>query len=139
MTKKEKILLILFILAFALSLYLAATSKPIADKRGRESGGALKEKVDLEKMENDYKKDAKLILDDYSRLAVAPNANIGEVEQMENKLLSLTVPAKFKDLHLNLVLAMTKMENFLRTGDAEEKTTSQQMIGQIKTDYDWIN
>ncbi len=49
------------------------------------------------------------------------------------------MPTEFKELHLNLVLALIRMENFLEDGNAEEKLISLEMVKQIRDNYEWIN
>ena len=91
------------------------------------------------KLESDYKAEAKSILDGYSQLSNNNGIDINEVKQVKNNFLALKVPTKFKDLHLDLVLAMVKMENFLTSGANEEKIASQQIVSRIKANYAWIN
>ena len=137
MTKKNKIILIFFIFAFFLVLYLVVTSEK-TDKNKQYAGQKI-QKVDLGKLESDYKAEAKSILDGYSQLSNNNGIDINEVKQVKNNFLALKVPTKFKDLHLDLVLAMVKMENFLTSGANEEKIASQQIVSRIKANYAWIN
>mgnify|MGYP001607965876 CR=1 FL=1 len=140
MTKKTKILLVLFVAALLLSLYLIATSEKVSkNKSGNLSGNEKGEKVDLVKLENDYKEGAKEAMAGYSRLIQGSAANAGQIEQLKNNLLALKVPAKFKDLHIDLVLAFDKIGKFLETNDEGEKIASQQMINRIKANYVWLN
>ena len=97
------------------------------------------ERADLIKLENDYKAAAKAILADYSNSIQVADAKADQIGKAKSELLTLKVPTKFKDLHLNLVLAMVKMENFFASRDENEKIASQQMINQIKVNYAWLN
>lgn len=142
MTKKEKILTSLVVLSFALALFLIVTSKPKDNFAPTSDGGnssGRAQPVDLQKMEEEYKKEAKDILIGYLRESESADLNIDEVKRAKNEFLSLKVPAEFKDLHLKLVLAMVKMENFFLSGTNEEKAASRELIGQIKANYSWIN
>jgi hypothetical protein len=137
MTKKIKILLVLSVVAISAVLYLIITSKPV-NNNGKQ---ANKEqvKVDLKKLEEEYKAGTKNILTDYSALLLSDNLSLEIVETDKNKLLGLKVPAEFKDLHLNFVLAVSKMEDYLKNGKDEDKAASQRMISEIKANYVWLN
>lgn len=139
MTKKGKILLVLFISALLLVLYLFLTSEQAAKNKQPQNVSKNEERVDLVKLENDYKAAAKAILADYSNSIQAADVKTDQIGKAKSELLALKVPTKFKDLHLNLVLSMVKMENFLASRDENEKIASQQMTNQIKANYVWIN
>jgi hypothetical protein len=137
MAKKIKILLALSFVAILAVSYLIITSKPV-NNVGKQ---ANKEqvKVDLKKLEEEYKAGTKNILTDYSALLLNNDLNLEKVEADKNKLLGLKVPAEFKDLHLNFVLAVSKMEDYLKNGKDEDKAASQRMISEIKANYVWLN
>ena len=61
------------------------------------------------------------------------------INQTKNQLLALKMPTKYKDLHLDLILAMTKMEDYLEDGDEGKKAESEELIQQAKTEYEWLN
>jgi competence protein ComGC len=137
MSKQLKILLILLIIAILLVLYLIMTAKTIERDQDKTSNQA--DKINLEQLENRYKDEVKNIFVNYSELIKDENFDVEQIRSIKNQLLDLRVPTKFKDLHLQFVLAITKMEDFLQTGDKEEKINSQQMINEIKVNYVWLN
>lgn len=142
MNKKEKILLILVIAALTVALYLIATSSPVNNTKQSapdNQAGEEGQGIDLVKLEEDYEKEVKSIFADYLRLTAEADLDGARVKQIKNKLLALRTPTKFKDLHLNLVLAMVKMEDFFISGAAEEKVASQRLLSEIKANYIWIN
>lgn len=119
MSKKLKILVVLLIIILALFLYLALTSQPL------DGGKVVKvnsqsDKI-KEKLVSDYKIKANGILADYWQLAEKKDAPAEEGEYLKNRLLELKVPADFKELHLNLVMALTKLEDYFKNGDEKEK------------------
>ena len=136
MTKKTNILIILLLVALALVLYLILTSesvKPTAETvepTPNESAALL---------EADYQEKAKPIFVDFEKLAGEDNFTVEKITELKNKLLDLKVPSKFKELHIQLVLAMAKMENYLNQKKLEEKAASRQMINQLKANYSWLN
>lgn len=134
MTKKLKILICLLIALLLLVLYLILTSESATNK----NQSASIEKTNIQ-MENEYIKQAKEIFSAYNNLTVSDNFTREQVSALKNQLLELKVPTKFKELHINLVMAMTKMENFFDSNNEEEKTSGQQIISQLKNDYSWLN
>jgi hypothetical protein len=116
--------------------------------------------VDLDELEKSYQQTAGLIFADFRQIAdetwLDVNTPLSEegqpatstkdmmttseilklVSDLKNRLMAIKVPPKFKDLHLNLVLAMNKFSNFIETNDEEEKEESQILINQAKVDYD---
>lgn len=136
MTKKSKILLFLIFIIFLLFLYLVITSKPVNNVKlndDRQLG-----EMDI-KLDENYKKEASRILSFYSRLVKEGEINLDKVKDIKNQLLGLRVPTEFKNLHLSLVFALTKRENYLINGDNKEKLASQQLISQAKANYKWLN
>ncbi len=140
MSNKTKILLALLIAALILVFYLVIQSKPLSRIPEQSNEQTQKiAKVDLEQLENDYKKEAKAILQEYSELIKKDDLKAEELRAARDKLLALKVPAKFKDLHLNLVLALAKEENSLVEGNKEEENSGQEAIDEIKANYTWLN
>ncbi len=143
MSKQIKILLVLFIVAAAAVLYLLKTAEPTAlikEQVGRldEKLNEKTEKIDLERVKTQYKEDVNKILADYSGLTETADATIEQLGSVKDRLLGLRVPSVFKDLHVNLVLAVTKMEDFLSNGDSEDRFFSQEMIDKNKEKYNWL-
>ena len=132
--------------------------KQIAEKIDQEAN-----QVDLEELEKSYQQEAAIIFADFRQIAeeIWLDVNVPPLEEdrpttstkdrmttseilkfvsdLKNRLMAMKVPPKFKDLHLNLVLAMNKFSNFIETNDEEEKEESQILINQAKADYDWLN
>lgn len=122
-----------------LVFYLIFTSADFSRKT-EPTGESGQIKIDLGLLEKNYKTQTKVILANYLRLAQDEESlNIEQVRQTREQLLALKVPTQFKDLHLNLVLALTKMEDFLTGGDREKKIASQQLINEAKANYIWLN
>lgn len=137
MGKQTKILLGLFIVALIIVLSWLLFFKPVKPVSGPAKNNIAQ--VDLKKLEEEYRVETKNILTDYSALLEANNLSIDKVEADKNKLLDLKVPVQFKDLHLNFVLAVSKMEDFLKNGKSEDRDASRRMISEIKTNYIWLN
>ena len=96
--------------------------------------------VDMGLLAKAYKTEVKVILNNYLRQTQDKSILTAEyAEQIKSQLLNLKMPTKFKDLHLNLVLALDKMEDYLIDGCEEKLQASQELINQAKEKYEWLN
>ncbi len=138
MLKKQKILIFLLGILLVIVLYLILTSESVKKTDQPEQGQpAQQEKAAV--LEENYQKMAKPIFIGFEELLSKDNFTVDKIIELKNKLLDLKVPAKFKELHIQLVLAMAKMENYLNQKKQEEKTDSLLMINQLKANYSWLN
>jgi len=137
MSKKLKILIALLAIILVLFLYLALTSRPLDGGAGVKANNQSEEI--REKLASDYKNSVNRILVDYWQLVQGKDIPAEEGEYLKNRLLELKVPADFKELHINLVMALTKLSNYLESGDEKEKEESGQMVSQATADYDWLS
>ncbi len=136
MAKKTKILIFLAAVFLTLALYLILTSESI--QKNQVINQLTKDKK-ITQLEENYQAKSREIFKAYEQLIQADNFSPENIIEHKNRLLDLRVPAKYKELHLNLVLALTKMENYLNQKDAKEKTASLEMTNQLKADYSWLN
>ena len=136
MEKKTKVLMILLLILFGLVLYLIFTSESI--KQTAKSVPQPKQDNTI-MLESNYKLKAKEFFVAYEGLIKDNGFNEQNISELKNNLLSLKVPLKFKELHIQFVLALTKMENYLAEKNDQEKSASIQAINQLKADYSWLN
>jgi len=136
MKKNEKILISLLIILFFLVLYLILTSESV--KQINNPNQQVKKDNSIV-LENDYKPKAKEIFIDYENLIQNSSFTKENIESLKSKLLDLKVPAKFKELHIQLFLALTKMENYLDQKNEQDKSDSLQTVNQLKANYSWLN
>jgi hypothetical protein len=170
MSKNAKILFFLTLLALIVVLYFIFSTRPLTVGEVNKNVNTVKTNIqdksntvptDQTAMENDYKKETKVILDEFEKttnLAVENSSSSirtsiasstsdssiaddlkNEISRLHDQLIEITVPNQFRDLHLNLVMAFDKMENYLNNRQTDEKITSLKLISQAKTDYDWLN
>lgn len=119
-----------------LILYLIFTSESIKP----ENNVNKQVKPDnLAGLETNYKLQAREFFLAYEALIKNNNITQQNITELENKLLALKVPVKFKELHLRFVLALNRTENYLNQKDEREKGDSFQAISQLKADYSWLN
>ena len=134
MEKKHKIVLVLLAIAISAVLLLMITIKP----NGNLNKGADIPKVDLVKLENDYKDDVSKLYNEYSILIKEVDVGSERLQEIRNSLLELRVPTSLKDLHLNFVLAVVKMEKYLISMEEEERDDSNTMVNELIEDYEWL-
>ncbi len=145
---RAKILFILLSVSFLLFLYLVISSRPIGYKITMERQESIDTfdktdqnliKVDKKEQEQNYKQEVKPIFSQCEQLLNQEEISVEQIAPIKSNALDLIVPTEYKDLHLNLLLAITKLENFFKEGEDEEKLAYQQIINQLKERYDWLN
>src|SRR3989338_2422768 len=108
--KKNIIIIILAVTFFSLAGYfiLLRLSKARTDSA---TFGLQKTVSDL-KLESDYESEVVAVLKDFSvkyQIAGEPEQKSELAKSTRQKILDVRVPAQYKDLHLNLVLALGAM------------------------------
>ncbi|MFH0955685.1 MAG: hypothetical protein V1801_00495 [Candidatus Falkowbacteria bacterium] len=136
MEKKQKTLIFLLLILFLLILYLIFTSESVRETTNFAPQIKQDDSVSLE---TGYKLKAKEFFIIFENLIKNNSFAEENIAELKNKLLDLKVPVKFKELHIRFVLALTRMENYLRQKDEQEKGSSLQEINQLKADYSWLN
>lgn len=146
MTKKAKILTFFLVVLLILILYLILTSESV--KKIDNSDRSVQNKTTAQEPQNkvtalsdeDYKAKVKEIFTAYEKLFQGNSFTMEKIAELKNQLLALKgLPAKFKELHLKFVLALTRLEDYLNQKDQRGKNTSQQITNQLKADYSWLN
>lgn len=136
MTKKGKVLIFFLLLLLLLISYLILTSESPA-KLDSLSRQTKDEKIALS--EENYMARIKESFLSFKELSEADGLTAEKITELKSKILALKVPAKFKELHINFILALTKLENYLIREDDREKISSQEMSDQLQADYNWLN
>ena len=83
-----------------------------------------------EEQEQAYRRDVVAILNPY--FAGQPAAGITQ------RLLALTVPARFQDLHLQLVLAFSRFDTARANGDADAAEGAAAVLEAVVVKYPWV-
>lgn len=139
MMKKLKILIILSLVVLALIFYLILTSASVEKPGDSVANQAARNKAVALSDEN-YRAQVKEIFSSYEKLSQDNNFTADKAADLKNKLVDLKgLPAKFKELHLKLVLALDQMEDYLRQNGQRQNNFSQRIINQLKADYGWLN
>jgi hypothetical protein len=162
MSKQIKLVLLLIGISFLVAMVIIEISKPAPVDNLSVTN--TKKRIDLVKLENNYKDNVKSIVNDYQnsvdeakiqenlatigkkkKLASTTNEDVlihGLLDKMPDyrkRLLGQRVPADLKDLHLNLLLTFNKMEDFLTSKNTKLFKESQEMIKIAKGQNSWLN
>ena len=82
-------------------------------------------------LEEEYEENIKEILEAFSNQEI-------EITEAVKKIVDLTVPAKYKDLHLNLVIALSKISQGKDKADQSEIEEGLVDLAQIRQQYNWL-
>ncbi len=142
-------------------VYLPATQDVKSDKQTSttKETASLQKQINQKDLEEKYTSKVKdlvtsfeqeiAVLDATSTATTTLNAmtnNMVDKEKLSEKIAALkielleqSVPKIYKDLHLDLVLAFTKMINYLHSGEQSAKEESLAQISKDKELYPWLN
>lgn len=136
---KKNILLIILAIAVLLVLYLIFKFEPAEIDNKNNKPGNQAQKIDLEQMEKNYKKEVKIILDDYLAILKKDDLKLGEVMAVRDRLLALKLPPEYKNMHLKLVLSASKIEEDIQSGEKNSIAEAIKIINELKANYIWLN
>jgi hypothetical protein len=139
MSNRSKILLILFLLALLTLAGLILEPKlfPKKDAVVKDSSSQASDFNSL-KIEEAYRAQIKTEYEKvYNYLKESKN-NASDLVSIRTAILALRVPTRFRDLHLELVLAIDRMENYEKFGKTSDKTESEKIINRLKTENQWL-
>ncbi|MFA5022483.1 MAG: hypothetical protein WC508_05400 [Patescibacteria group bacterium] len=81
-------------------------------------------------LERSYEQDLKQVL--------APYWQTRDIAGVRDKILNLKAPAKYLDLHLNLVIAFDLLEQGQKAGDETKTKSGLDKLSQLKDSYNWL-
>lgn len=164
MTKKAKILTALSLLSFFILIMLIMFSWLLGkNENNTVAQNKPAQKVDLKKIEENYKRGLTSILADYeknvnqsvasatpekkpiSKTSQEKNAladeTIPKIDNYRNQLLALTVPPSddIMDLHVSIVLAFDKMQNYFENSDIKSLEESRNLIKIARDKNPWLD
>lgn len=145
MSKTAKILILLTSISLVLVIYIIVSSKLIVieketqDPVAETMPVAEKEPVDLELLAREYETEIEKILGDLdimidnftstSSMQSEVISTSSEDAMMDNevkpsmlkaRLMNITVPDEYRELHINIVLAVSKFEEYIETQDEND-------------------
>lgn len=154
MTKTAKILISLTSISLILLVYLIISSKMVVIDKEPENFSVNDqavtepEAVDLESMRSEYEKEIDIVLSDLAKLTANYRATsslniISSTSQpvinneikpsmLKSRVMTLTVPEEYKDLHIQIVLAVNKFEDFYNSGSSQDLAEAIEFAEQIE-------
>lgn len=125
LTTQKILFLVLFISAIILSGCFNSKAKPT------DQGNATQAKEEqIAQLEKAYESAVVEILKPYFAEK--------KFDNIKSQLLELKVPAKYLDLHFNLVIAFEQIEQGQKTSDQAKIEDAIEKIEKIKEQYPWI-
>lgn len=122
--KKFLQFLILLFLVFTISGCFKTKSPAVNNQIGSKA-------LTQEELETQYESALKEILKPYW----VDNSVAG----LKDKVLALTVPVEYLDLHFNLVIAIELIEQGSQTSDQAKIEDGLEKIAELKNEYDWLD
>jgi len=123
MAKEVFRFLIILFLIFFISACLRNGSQPIGNINDQPV-------LTPEELESHYESSLKEILESYQKT--------DEVAGSKDQILALRAPAKYLDLHFNLVVAFELIEQGLQTSNQVKIDDGLNRITELKKDYNWL-
>jgi len=130
MSKGGNKLIISFIIAIVIVCGLIFI---LENKNFKDVDKEQAETVDLVALAEEYKDKIIEIMPAYEELATSESADVTTINSLREKLLNLKMPADFKNLHIELVLLLDKMEEGFNSAEFEKR------LNEIKAQYNWLN
>ena len=148
----------------ALLAYLIISSQPVSLEKPAENreAGDFSQALDSEEIESNYKQNAKIVFIELERVIQSVyqsrTATSGEsgptatssgdksaifsmaekISALRDRLISLNVPEGYKELHLEMVIYMDKIENSLSGDLGAQEAGDLQFLSRIKNNYPWL-
>lgn len=141
----KKIIFVITIVAFIIIVYLllSAEDKQLSQvDLSKNIDNKISQNVapTQEEMLFNYQKRMKEIFQNY--LQIIQNSEIAndDLEQIKKNVLAVNnVPTAYKDLHINFIFAIDKMQKYLVSKEDVDKISSDDIIKTLKINYSWLN
>lgn len=162
MSKIAKILILITSLSLGLVVYVIISSKLVVmeketlDNQSVGESVVKKEPVDLVLLAKEYKLESKSIMTDLDLLATsyastssAPIDELGtsseavnsdseiKASMLKTRAMDLVVPTEYKDLHIKMVLAISRFDEYSKTHLQEDLFEGTELVNEIKTENIW--
>jgi hypothetical protein len=112
-----------------LLLSYESSDRPVAEEGIQQDAGAMAEK---------YTGQLKFLVADYREAISNDELDTEKIKNIKNSILDLMVPAQYRDLHVQIVLALVKMEEFVKNKDQAYKIESSNLINEALANNSWL-
>lgn len=130
----------LFVFLVALFLILIGAVKYTAERAGHDAAPApLRGNIYQTDLKSVYETKAASIVKKFVAINSSGTAEqrMAAIAQTRQELLDLTVPTEYKDLHLDLVIALSQLEAGYQ-GDADKLAKGQEMLSEVVKSQAWL-
>lgn len=122
----------LFVLLLVLVLYVFPSDRIKQTKTGDIDSRQIE-------IEEQYKESIKHIFPELEDMNDANSLDNGKLQDIKGDLLDLKVTKEYKELHVNMIMAVDGYINFLDTGDKNQADNSRKIVMEIKRSNSWLN
>jgi Tfp pilus assembly protein PilO len=134
MSHRTKSLIFTFLAVFLIVVLFFIIYRSSSDNNNDQS-----RQKKIEQIERDYQQQVRKIIVDYKKIMDANQITAENVFKIKQELLNSRVPTKFKDLHLDLVLALTRLEDSFVDNNQLLAEEGKQLINKTLANNDWLN
>jgi len=157
MSKQVKFLIALITLSLGLVIYVIISAQVIGipeEKGTRPDSQSLAkkkvEKVDLKKLEYNYTTEARkiftkteLILENIIATGTVKKAEefiftADDVKSIKSSFMDLVLPEIYMDFHLDLALALSKLEEYFLEGQSESLNKADELMNKARLEALWL-
>lgn len=125
----------LILMLFAMVLLLLNARELTLSKKGLND---IILEVSKKEMRTEYEADIKNVTAEMEEALQSEQVPLSEVEEMKQKMFDMRVPGDYRDLHIQIVLAIDRLALFAADGEAASKAESRRMMDEVALKYKWI-
>ena len=133
MIKKKNIFIFLIVLGLLFTTYLLLSSEPVDKQIVKDSSNR-----ELNITTTEYVSQFKVLVNNYRQAVMSDELDALKVKTIREDILALVVPTQYKDLHVQIVLALIKMEEFIKGADQSYKIESNNLINEALANNNWL-
>jgi len=139
--KDKKMLLIFIIVLLVVVGIIFAANQDRRKEFVSESaaGNQDKTKENNVKIEEEYRSGVRKVFSKLVEFEKKDEKSTATISEIKTELLNLRVPKEYKNLHVNILFSILKIEQYVSGGNPKEKAESEQYINRAKEENPWLN
>jgi ribosomal protein S15P/S13E len=153
MSQKAKLIILLLVISVAIFVYLLLTARVETVKQVTTDYTADNQssstKIDLVKLESDYRAATMPLVQNYAnilkQIETATTTTTEQIKglsdqinQIKSHILDLKVPSDLKDVHLNLILSLSKLNSYLNNKNQSDLEEAINLLKKILDQNSWL-
>jgi len=104
----------------------------------KKNGNDIIQEISQREMRISYEAAIKEEILEIKALFEDQSLDAGKIREVKQDLLGMRVPAEYRDLHIKIVQALDKLEQYITDGKEAEKSESEKMMEELALRYKWI-